>query len=126
MSGLPPPDPSALSPNDLRRLRVKLNGRSPEELLGSGVTEDVFQTMILAIKLRDDPEFTWEQAGDIAPSTVFDMTGGEPPPPTPPPAGPGGSGGRNAGSTSRKRPTASASAPSSAASTASPATSTTP
>jgi hypothetical protein len=122
----PPFDPSQLTPNDLRRLRVALDGRNPQEVLGGGVFEDVFQATILAHKLRDDPSFTWEQAGDIPPGSMFNMAGDEPPPPTPPPV-PSGSTPRPAGGGSRKRkPTASASAPSSAPTTASPAPSTTP
>jgi hypothetical protein len=125
-NGLPPFDPSQLTPNDLRRLRVALGGENPQELLGGGVFEDVFQATILAYKLRDDPSFTWEQAGDIPPNTMFDMSGGEPPPPTPPDEQPGSAPSKPGGSPSRKRRTASASAPGSAASTASPTPSTTP
>jgi hypothetical protein len=89
--GKPPPDPNLLAPNDYRRLRVALAGRDPDELLGSGQTEDFMQVMILAFKLRDDPAFTWEQAGDTPAGAVFDMTGGdrEPDPPTGPPGSPG-------------------------------------
>jgi hypothetical protein len=125
-NGLPPFDPSQLTPNDLRRLRVALGGRNPQEVLGSGVFEDVFQATILAHKLRDDASFTWERAGDIPPNTMFDMSGGEPPPPTPPSDEPGSRPGTPGGSPSRKRRTGSAPAPGSAASTASPTPSTTP
>lgn len=87
----PRPDVNLLTPNDYRRLRVSLNGRDPDELLGSGVTEDVIQVLVLAFKLRDDPSFTWEQAGDTAPVVVFDMSGGdqEPDPPIVPAGSPG-------------------------------------
>jgi hypothetical protein len=124
-NGLPPFDPSQLTPNDLRRLRVALGGKNPQELLGGGVFEDVFQATILAHKLRSDAAFTWEQAGDIAPSEMFDMSGGEPPPPPPPSGKPGGSPGSSGGPTSRRKRTGSATAPSSASTTASPAPSTT-
>jgi hypothetical protein len=120
----PPFDPSQLTPNDLRRLRVALDGRNPQELLG-GAFEDVFQATILAHKLRTDPGFSWEQAGDVSPSEVFDMSGGEPPPPTPPGEQPGSVPSKPGGSVSRKKRTASAPAPGSAASTASPPPSTT-
>ena len=80
----PPPDPNLLTPNDYRRLRVKLDGRDPDEVLGAGQTEDFMQTMILAFKLREDPAFTWEQAGDTPSGAVFNMTGESDPPPTPP------------------------------------------
>jgi hypothetical protein len=70
--------------------------------------------MILAVKLRDDPSFTWEQAGDVAPGEVFDMSGQdrEPDPQT----GPGGSPGPEAepsnGSGSKPRQPTPADAPS--------------
>ena len=114
----PRPDVNLLTPNDYRRLRVKLDGRDPDELLGSGVTEDIIQTLILAFNLRADPSFTWDQAGDIAPASVFDMTGEEPPPPTPPPTGSGGKPRRTTGSSSKAKRGASAPAPSSASTTA--------
>jgi len=126
-SGLPPPDPSLLTPNDLRRLRVALEGRDPQELLGGGAVEDIFQTMILAYRLRDDPACTWEQAGDVAPKTMFDMSGGEPPPPLGgPPGSPGPASAPRKAASSRKRRATSAPAPSSAASSPSPPPSTTP
>ena len=115
--GKPRPDVNLLTPNDYRRLRVKLDGRDPDELLGGGVTEDVIQTLILAFKLREDAAFTWDQAGDVTPGEVFDMTGGEPPPPIPPADGPGGKPKRSGGSTSKTKPTASAPARSSAPTT---------
>jgi hypothetical protein len=114
----PLPDVNLLTPNDYRRLRVKLDGRDPDELLGGGVTEDVIQTLILAFKLRGDAAFTWELAGDVAPAEVFDMTGGEPPPPIPPANGPGGKPKRTTGSSSKTKRSASAPAPSSASTTA--------
>jgi hypothetical protein len=115
-NGKPLPDVNLLTPNDLRRLRVKLGGRSPQELL-TGELEDVFQTLILAYKLREDRDFTWEQAGDVAPAEVFDMSGDAGPPPTPPPESSTSSGGTAGGSSSRKKPTASEPAPSSASTT---------
>jgi hypothetical protein len=113
LNGKPPPDVNLLTPNDYRRLRVKLDGRDPRELLG-GEVEDIIQTLTLAYKLREDPSFTWEQAGDVAPGEMFDMAGREPPPPTPPPEPSGSSGSSAAGRSSRKRPTGSEAAPSSA------------
>jgi hypothetical protein len=124
----PPFDPSGLTPNDLRRLRASLDGRNPQEVLASGVFEDVYQTVILAHKLRSDASFTWEAAGDVDPSTMFDMSGGDaepPPPPGGPPGSPGPEAAPPAATSSRKRRTGSAPAPGFAASTASPATSTT-
>jgi hypothetical protein len=89
-AGKPRPDVNLLRPNDYRRMRAKLDGRDPDELLGSGITEDVIQALILGFKLRDDPSFTWEQAGETAPAEIFDMTAGrEPDPQTGPPGSPG-------------------------------------
>jgi hypothetical protein len=118
----PPPDPAVLTPNDLRRCKVALGGRSPHELLAE--PESMFQVLILALALRDDPSATFEWAGDQALGDWFDMAG-QSPPETPTPAASGSRRSRSGGSSSRTRPTASASAPSSAASTGSPATSTT-
>jgi hypothetical protein len=124
LNGKPPPDVNLLTPNDYRRLRVKLDGRDPRELLG-GEVEDIIQTLTLAYKLREDPGFTWDQAGDISPGEMFDMAG-QSPPETPTPAASGSTPGPPAGSSSRRKRAGSEAAPSSAASTASPATSTTP
>jgi hypothetical protein len=123
----PRPDAGLLTPNDLRRLRVALDGRDPGELLGGGDTADTFQVLILAYKLRDDPTYTWEQAGDVPPGSMFDMSGGDemPPPPTPPPGPPGSSARPSGGSGSRKKRAGSVPAPSSAPTTASPGTSST-
>jgi hypothetical protein len=113
LNGKPPPDVNLLTPNDYRRLRAKLEGRDPRELLG-GELEDIVQTLILAYKLREDPSFTWEQAGDIAPGDMFDMTGREPPSPSQPPEPSGSSGSSSGGRSSRKPRTASEAVPSSA------------
>jgi hypothetical protein len=113
LNGKVPPDVNLLTPNDYRRLRVALDGRDPRELL-AGEVEDIIQTLTLAYKLREDPSFTWDQAGDIAPGEMFDMTEREPPPQTPPPEPPGSSGGSSGGRSSRKKPASSAPAPSSA------------
>jgi hypothetical protein len=87
----PPPDASLLTPNDYRRLRVALGGRDPAEVLGADTFEDTMQGLILAWKLREDPAFTWDQAGDVPPAEVFDMSGrdAEPDPPTGGPGSPG-------------------------------------
>jgi len=107
-------DVNLLTPNDYRRLRAKLNGRDLDELLASGQPEDVVQTLILGFKLREDPSFTWEQAGDTTATEVFDMTAGrEPDPQIGPPGSPGpGSATPPARRSSRKR-SAAATAPSS-------------
>ena len=96
--------PEELTPGDLKRARVALDGRNPWEML-----EDPLDAMILAIwclKSRDDPTFTFEQAENTK-LGEFDM-GGASPPPTPGPAANGGSPGKNATSASRTKPTGSA------------------
>jgi hypothetical protein len=112
----PQPDVNLLTPNDYRRLRVKLGGRDPDELLGSGVTEDVIQTLILAFKLRDDPGFTWEQAGDTRPTEVFDYGAvdgdREPDPQTASAGSPGPADAPSSASGSRRKPRAAAGVPS--------------
>jgi hypothetical protein len=113
-AGKPLPDAGLLTPNDYRRLRVALGGRDPAEVLGGDAAEDTMQAMILAVKLRDDPAFTWDQAGDIAAGEVFDMSGSdrEPDPPTAPDGSPGPvSAPPPASGSKRKRPSG-ASAPS--------------
>jgi hypothetical protein len=123
--GLVRPDPAILTPNDLKRCKVALNGQSPHELLAE--PETMFQVIILALALRTDAGFTYEQAGDEALGSWFDMSAEQPPPPpTSSPASPGSTPSKGGGSSSRKKPTASGPALSSAGSTASPATSTTP
>jgi len=108
----PPPDPNLLTPNDYRRLRAALAGRNPDELLGSGQTEDFMQAMILAFKLREDSAFTWEQAGDTPAGVVFDMRGQdvEPDPQTAPPGSPGPEPAPSAASGSKPKRRAAASA----------------
>jgi hypothetical protein len=125
-NGKPPPDVNALTPNDFRRLRVKLDGRDPQELLG-GELEDVIQVLTLAYLLREDPAATWGQAGDIAPSEMFDMGGQSPPETeTPTPAASGSRPKPNAAKSSKRKRVGSGPAPSSAASTESAVTSTMP
>jgi hypothetical protein len=87
----PAMDVNLLTPNDYRRLRAALgDSRDLDELLASGQPEDVVQTLILGFKLREDPGFTWEQAGDTTANDVFDLASGrEPDPPTGPPGSPG-------------------------------------
>jgi hypothetical protein len=122
-NGKIPFDPGLLTTNDYRRLRVALDGKDVNEAMAD--FSSTAQVMILALRLRDDPTFTWEQAGDVPLGEVFDMTSGEPDPQTARPAEPGGTPRKNGGRSSRKKPTASASAPSSASGTASAAPSTT-
>lgn len=106
-------DVNLLTPNDYRRLRAKLDGRDLDALLASGQPEDVVQTLILGFKLREDPGFTWEQAGDTTAADVFDMTDRdrEPDPPTAPAGSPGPEPAPKRASGSNKRPRATASEP---------------
>jgi hypothetical protein len=116
----PAPDVALLTPNDWRRLRVALAGRNPQELL-DGEMEDIYQLLILAYRLRDDPGFTWEQAGDISPPSMFDFTqAGQSPPdlPAPPSSGNGSSPVSTAAATSKTRRTGSGRGRSSASTTA--------
>lgn len=101
-------DPDELTPGDLKRARVALDGRNPWEML-----EDPLDAMILAIwclKSRTDPDFTFEQAENTR-LGEFDM-GDASPPPTPGPAANGGSPGSDAKPTSPPKRIASGAAPS--------------
>lgn len=79
-------DPESLTPRDLRRARVVLDGRNPFELLDDPLDRVVLT--IWCLVSRDDPSFTWEQAEDI-PFSRLDTGGDEPDPPTAPPGSPG-------------------------------------
>jgi hypothetical protein len=115
----PRPDVTLLTPNDMRRVRVKLNGQDPQELLNSDSVEDIFQLLILAYRLREDPSFTWDQAGDTAPGDVLDMDGQSPPDlPAATPTENGSSPAKSAGSSSKRKRAGSAAARSSASTTA--------
>lgn len=101
-------DPEELTPGDLKRARVALEGRNPWEML-----EDPLDAMILAIwclKSREDPTFTFEQAENTR-LGEFDMRDSRPPP-TPGPGGNGDSPGNNAKPSSATKRTASEPAPS--------------
>ena len=81
--------PDALTPRDYLRaktaLEAVLDGRSPYELLTG---EEMYPFLIWALRSREDPTFTWEQALDT-PFWHFRMGDEPPPPPTPPPGEPG-------------------------------------
>lgn len=101
-------DPEELTPGDLKRARVALEGRNPWEML-----EDPLDAMILAIwclKSRTDPTFTFEQAENTRLGD-FDMAAAVPPP-IPGPAANGASPGSTAKPRSPRKPTGSATAPS--------------
>jgi len=116
LDGKLPLDPGILTPGDMKRLKVSLGGQSPTELMNDAGT--LWQVLLLAVKLRTDPAFTFEQAEETPLGSVFDVTGGGPPT-SPSPSGTAGSSRPSlpAGGGSRKKRTSSAPAPSSAAST---------
>ena len=127
-NGKPAPDPSLLTPNDWRRLRVALEAAPPKNCSTPGQVEDMYQLLILAYRLRENPKFTWDEAGDVIPATVFDFTvaGQNPPdPPAPTSSGNGNSPAKNAERILKKKPGGSARGRSSASSTASPEPNTT-
>ena len=108
-------DVNLLTPNDFRRLRAKMNGRDLDDLLANGAAEDVIQTLTLGFKLREDPDFTWEQAGDVVPNDFFEMgaSSGEPPPqPAAKPGSPGPAAGPKPATASKRKPRAAARGPS--------------
>jgi hypothetical protein len=101
-------DPNELTPGDLKRARVALDGRNPWELL-----EDPLDAMILAIwcfKSREDPTFTFEDAENVK-LGEFDMSG-QGPPPIPGGGANGASPGNDAEPASPPTPTVSGAAPS--------------
>ncbi len=53
-------DADELTPNDIKRARVMLDGKNPWEVLSH--EDDMFTLMIWCLKSRTDPGFTWEQA----------------------------------------------------------------
>lgn len=55
-------DPSLLTPRDLKRAKVALDGRNPFDLLEDPV--EAVALTIWCLKSREDPEFTWDQAED--------------------------------------------------------------
>jgi hypothetical protein len=63
-------DPSLLTPRDLKRAKVVLDGRNPFEMLEDPV--DAMTLTVWCLRSREDPEFTWDQAEDT-PLGDFDM-----------------------------------------------------
>jgi hypothetical protein len=108
MTDKPKLSPEELTPGDLKRARVALDGRDPWELL-----EDPLDAMVLAIwclKSRTDPTFTFEQAENTR-LGEFDLADANPPQ-TPGPGGNGASPGNTVRPASPPTPTASEPAPS--------------
>jgi hypothetical protein len=110
-------DPGMLTSNDWKRMRVALGGRDPRELLREAPEdfEHLLQFMVFAAMLRNDPGTTWEQAGDVPPGQMLDMTveDREPDPPIAPGGSPGPATVPSAASGSGRKPRSSASARSS-------------
>lgn len=115
----PPMDMNLLAPNAVRRLRARMAeaGVDLDEVMRAGRNEDVVQAMILGFKLREQPDLTWDEAGDILGPDVFDLEAREPDPPTAPDGSPGPASGPPAATASKPPRSRRASAPSSAPST---------
>jgi hypothetical protein len=79
-------DPDLLTPRDMRRARVVLDGRNPFELLDDPLDRIVL--IIWCLVSRSDPSFTWDQAEDT-PFSQLDTGSDEPDPQTAPPGSPG-------------------------------------
>ncbi|HWD44016.1 MAG TPA: hypothetical protein VHM23_09985 [Actinomycetota bacterium] len=79
-------DADLLTPRDMRRARVALDGRNPFELLDDPIDRVVL--VVWCLVSRDDPSFTWEQAEDV-PFSRLDTGSDEPDPPTAAPGSPG-------------------------------------
>lgn len=75
-------DPNLLTPRDLKRAKVVLDGRNPFDLLGDPV--EAITLTVWCLRSRTDPAYTWDQAEDT-PLGEFDMAGEEMEPPAPPP-----------------------------------------
>jgi len=104
-------DPDSLTPRDLRRARVVLEGRNPFELLDDPLDRVVLT--IWCLVSRDDPSFTWDQAEDI-PFSRLDTAGedAEPDPQTAPGGPPGSEPATSKASGPKRKPRAGAPAPS--------------
>lgn len=104
-------DPDLLTPRDLRRARVALDGRNPFELLDDPLDRVVLT--IWCLVSRDDPSFTWDQAEDM-PFSRLETGGGdtEPDPPTAPPGSRGRGRAPSGTSGLRRKPRGDAPAPS--------------
>jgi len=103
-------DPDLLTPRDMKRARVILEGRNPFELLDDPIDRMVL--IIWALRSRTDPAFTWAEAEDT-PFSDLDTTGDEPPPPRGgPPGSPGPEAAPTPAAASRRKRPAGATAPS--------------
>jgi hypothetical protein len=67
----------ALTPRDLLRAKVALDGRNPYELMDDPCESAAL--VIWCIKSRTDPAFTWDQALDTPFSALVDGTAEVPP-----------------------------------------------
>lgn len=80
-------DAGKLTINDLRRAKVMLGGRDPQELMADSVEQ--MQLTVWCLASRTNPGFTWEEAGEV-PFESFDaqdippLTLGGPPNGSPP------------------------------------------
>jgi len=106
--------PDALRPRDYLRGKAALKDvlgerESCYDFLG---TDEMYTWLIWALRSREDPSFTWDQALDTE-FSEFTMGDERPPPPTLPAEKPGRSGSMPAGSSSTLRRPRPAAAPSS-------------
>jgi hypothetical protein len=95
-------DPDSLTPRDLRRARVVLDGRNPFELLDDPLDRVVLT--IWCLVSRDDSSFTWDQAEDM-PFSRLDTAGedAEPDPQIAPGGSPGPADALSAAKPSRRK-----------------------
>jgi hypothetical protein len=109
-------DPDLLTPKDLKRARVALDGRDPWEIL-RGNQEDRAVLIAWCLLSRDDPGITFEQLEDAPFGTFIESDEDVPDPPTPGPTNNGTAPGNSIKPASKARPAGSQ--PESAAATTS-------
>jgi hypothetical protein len=101
-------DSDLLTPRDMKRARVALNGRDPWEVM-NGEREDRAVLIAWCLLSRDDPTITFEQLEEMPFGEfieVEDEEGGSEPPPTPEPVSSGTGLGESSNGNSNKTPAA--------------------
>jgi len=97
-------NPNQLTLRDLRRAKAgPLEGRDPIELIGAGDMLEIAQLIAWCVRSRDDPEFAWSDAGEMALGD-FAFSDGDQPPPIASPDEPGTSDAPPTPRPSRTRP----------------------
>lgn len=102
-------DPELLTPRDMLRAKVLLDGRNPYEVANDPA--EAVPLTIWCLMSRTNPEFTWDQALDF-PFSRLDMASDEPPPPIGPGGSPGPEPEASKANASKPKPPAGADAPS--------------